>query len=92
MMNKSHLPALKRSLATALNSAVAARRRLAAATEAAGEVYIKDFLTRDEHRAVVRAMRRDHEAEIAEKKREIACRDDIVTGARRRAKKEGLRQ
>lgn len=63
-MSNTKLRALEMSCAATLRNALAARKRLSAAREAADEVDVRAFLTLDEHRKIVRRMRSEHQAEI----------------------------
>jgi hypothetical protein len=80
-LKTARLRALERSTIAALNSAMAAREKLATATEAAGDVFIKPFLTLDEHARIVRRMYRDHQAELAERDRSMIVGMLIAGGA-----------
>ncbi|WP_316237682.1 hypothetical protein [Bradyrhizobium sp. SZCCHNR1015] len=65
-MTTQRIKLLEKSARAALDSALAARKRLAAAVEASGEVHVPMFLTGEEHRRIIRAMRADHKQERAE--------------------------
>jgi hypothetical protein len=55
---------LERAARAALANAIAAQNKLAAAVEAEGEVHLPLFLTAERHRKIVRAQRKDHQAEL----------------------------
>ncbi|WP_315731134.1 MULTISPECIES: hypothetical protein [unclassified Bradyrhizobium] len=63
-MTKQRIKLLEKSARVALASALAARKKLAAAAEAVGDVHIPMFLTSEEHRRIVREMRADHHREL----------------------------
>ncbi|WP_316202834.1 MULTISPECIES: hypothetical protein [unclassified Bradyrhizobium] len=65
-MTTQRIKLLEKSARAALDSALAARNRLADAVEASGEVHVPMFLTGEEHRKIVRRMRADHKQKRAE--------------------------
>lgn len=65
-MTTQRIKLLEKSARAALDSALAARKRLAAAVEASGEVHVPMFLTGEEHRKIVRRMRADYKQERVE--------------------------
>jgi hypothetical protein len=57
---------LERAARVALSNCIATHKKLAASVEADGGVFIPHFLTAEHHRKIVREMRADHAAELAE--------------------------
>jgi hypothetical protein len=57
---------LERAARAALSKCIATHKKLAASVEADGGVFIPHFLTAEDHRKIVREMRADHAAELAD--------------------------
>jgi hypothetical protein len=75
MSSDQRIKLLEKAARIAIENALATRKKLAAAVEADGDVFVRPFLTLEEHSRIVRRMRSDHRAEMERMIQHFMCPD-----------------